>query len=105
MQIERGTSYEMLLTVRNMMYANPYRWRSPAWGAHQTRMSVSSFHSHYKKQFGVTFMEDVIRARIEYGKMLLRSTDMSVHDISAQCGCRSYEHFARQFRRVCGMSP
>lgn len=104
-QVEYGTTYEMLLTVRNMLYANPYWWWSPAWGAHQTRMSVSSFYSHYKEQFGVTFMEDVIRARIEYAKMLLRTTDMSVHDISAQCGYRSYEHFARQFKRECGITP
>lgn len=103
--VEYGTVYEMLLTVRNMVYANPFWWWSPTWGAHQTRMSISSFHSHYKKQFGVTFMDDVITARIEYAKMLLRTTDMSVHDISMQCGYRSYEHFARQFRRECGMSP
>lgn len=105
MRIKHGSRYEMLLTVRNAVYAHPFWEWSIDWGAHQTRMSVSSFHAHYKAQFGVTFMQDVIRSRIEYAQMLLRTTDMSIHDIGAQCGYRSYEHFARQFRRACGMSP
>lgn len=103
--IKYGSRYEMLLTVRNTVYANPFWEWSVNWGAHQTRMSVSSFHAHYRAQFGVTFMQDVIRSRIEYAKMLLRTTDMSIHDIGAQCGYRSYEHFARQFKRECGISP
>jgi AraC family transcriptional regulator of arabinose operon len=100
-----GSRYEMLLTVRNAVYANPFWEWSVNWGAHQTRMSISSFHAHYKAQFGVTFMQDVITARIRYAQMLLRTTDMSVHDIGMQCGYRSYEHFARQFKRECGVSP
>lgn len=100
-----NTRYEMLLTVRNSVYANPFWQWSVNWAAHQTRMSVSAFHLHYKQQFGVTFMQDVINGRIEYAKMLLRTTDMSVHEIGAQCGYRSYEHFARQFKENCGMPP
>lgn len=103
--IKPGTRYEMLLTVRNAVYAHPFWAWSVDWGAHQTRMSVSSFHAHYKAQFGVTFMQDVISSRIAYARMLLRTTDMSIHDIGAQCGYGSYEHFARQFRRECGVSP
>ena len=103
--VTHGSRYEMLLTVRNMVYANPFWEWSIGWGAHQTRMSVSSFHSHYKAQFGVTFMQNVIRSRIEYAKMLLCTTDMSIHDIGMQCGYRNYEHFARQFKRETGMSP
>ena len=100
-----GSRYEMLLTVRNTVYANPYWEWSASWGAHQTRMSLSSFHAHYKTQFGVTFMQDVITSRIQYAQMLLRTTDIPIHDIGMQCGYRSYEHFARQFKRECGVSP
>ena len=104
-QTERGTRYEMMLTVRNQMYANPYWEWNVAWAAHQTRMSRSSFQHIYKEQFGVPFIQDLIRSRIEYAKMLLRTTNMSVQDVSQNAGYRNYEHFARQFRDQCGMTP
>lgn len=104
-RIERGSSYEMLLTVRNQMYANPFWEWSIDWASHQTRMSRSAFQHNYKAQFGITFIQDLIQSRIDYAQMLLRTTDMSVHDISFQCGYRNYEHFARQFKAQCGTSP
>lgn len=104
-RLEHGSSYEMLLTVRNQMYANPFWEWSINWASHQTRMSRSAFQHNYKTQFGVTFIQDLIGSRISYAKMLLSTTDMSVHDISLQCGYRNYEHFARQFKSQCGVSP
>ena len=103
--IEGSSRYEMMLTLRNAVHANPFWEWSVDWGAHQLRMSVSSFHVHYRQQFGVTFTQDVIASRTEYAKMLLCTTDMSVHDIAMQCGYRNYEHFARQFKAHCGISP
>lgn len=102
---ERSSRYEMLLTVRNQLYANPFWEWSVNWAAHQTRMSRSALQHHYKAQFGVSFMQDVIAARIAYACTLLRTTNMSVHDIGTQCGYKNYEHFARQFRAQTGMTP
>ena len=101
----RGTRYEMMLTVRNQMYANPFWEWSVGWAAHQTRMSRSSFQHIYKEQFGVSFIQDLIRSRIAYAKMLLRTTNMSVQDISINAGYKNYEHFARQFKEQCGITP
>lgn len=103
--LKRGSRYEMLLTVRNQIYANPFWEWSIEWASHQTSMSRSAFHHHYKAQFGVTFIQDLITSRLEYAKMLLRTTDISVLDISTQCGYNNYEHFSRQFKAQCGMSP
>ena len=101
----KSSSYEMLLTVRNQVYANPYWEWSVDWASHQTRMSRSAFLHHYKAQFGVTFIQDLVSSRIAYAQMLLATTDMPVHSIGTQCGYRNYEHFARQFKRETGMSP
>ncbi len=100
-----SSRYEMLLTVRNQLFANPYWEWSVDWASHQTRMSRSAFQHHYKAQFGVTFIQDLIAARVEYAQMLLKTTDLSVHDISVQCGYQNYEHFARQFKAQCGIAP
>ena len=100
-----SSSYEMLLTVRNEVYAHPdWEW-SVDWASHQTRMSRSAFLHHYKEQFGVTFIQELVSSRIAYAQMLLATTDIPVHSIGTQCGYRNYEHFARQFRSRCGMSP
>lgn len=103
--MKHSSRYEMLLTVRNQLYANPFWEWSIEWASHQTRMSRSAFHHHYKAQFGLTFIQDLIRSRMDYAQMLLRTTDISIHDISIQCGYRNYEHFARQFRATFGISP
>ena len=101
----QNSRYEMLLTVRNQVYANPYWGWSIDWASHQTRMSRSSFEHHYKAQFGVSFIQDLVNGRIEYAKMLLHTTDISIHDVAMQCGYQNYEHFARQFKAICGVSP
>ncbi len=100
-----GSSYEVLMTMRNKICAEPYYPRTISWAAHEVRMSPSAFQRLYKKQFGVTFMQDLITSRIEHAKMLLVSTNLSVQEISRQCGYRNYEHFARQFKGMVGMAP
>ena len=103
--IPPGARYEPMLIIRNKIYNAPYLEWSVNWAAHETCMSRSAFQHHYKEQFGVTFIQDLILSRISHAKMLLRTTNMSIQDIALQCGYRSYEHFARQFRRHCGIAP
>lgn len=100
-----GSSYEVLMTMRNKIYAEPHYPRSIAWASHEVRMSPAAFQRLYKKQFGVTFMQDLISSRIEHAKMLLVSTNLSVQEISRQCGYRNYEHFARQFKEIVEIAP
>ncbi len=100
-----GNSYEVLMTMRNKIYAEPYNPRTIAWASHEVRMSPANFQRMYKKLFGVTFMQDMINSRIEHAKMLLAATNLSVQEISRKCGYRNYEHFARQFKELVGMPP
>ncbi|WP_295151986.1 AraC family transcriptional regulator [uncultured Ruminococcus sp.] len=99
------SEHEMLLTIRHKIYAEPYIPRSITWAAHEVRMSPASFQYYYKKTFEVTFVQDFINAKIEYAKMLLTSTNLSAYDIAGKCGYRNYEHFARQFKERCGITP
>lgn len=104
-EIPKDTEYEMLMTIRNKIYAEPYVPRGVSWAAHEVRMSRTSFQYYYKKQFSVTYMQDLINARMEYAKMLLETTNLTVQDIAVQCGYRNYEHFARQFKERCNITP
>lgn len=101
----KDAEHEILLTIRHKIYAEPYIPRSVTWAAHEVRMSPASFQYYYKKIFGVTFVQDFINAKTEYAKMLLTSTNLTAHDIAAKCGYRNYEHFTRQFKERCGITP
>lgn len=95
----------MLSTIRNKIYSEPYINRTIDYASHEVRMSRSTFQHAYKKQFGVTFIQDLINSRVSYAKMLLTSTNIAVEDVAKQCGYRTYVHFARQFKEQTGTTP
>ena len=73
--------------------------------ARSASLSPSYFQALYKAQFGVSCYEDVLTARIRAAKYYLRTTQLSVKEISALCGCENPEHFMRQFRTRTGLTP
>jgi AraC-like DNA-binding protein len=54
----------------------------------------------YKKIYGRTIFQQIIAARIEYGKKLLRFSDKSVEEIAHLCGFNDQSYFARQFKKA-----
>lgn len=103
--VVHDSKYEMLSVIRNKIYSRPYEFRNVYTSAHEVRMSKSSFQHQYKAMFGTTFMQDMIQSRMEYAGMLLKTTRMTVAEIAAQCGYKSYAHFARIFKQQTGMTP
>ncbi|EWM53767.1 AraC family transcriptional regulator [Ruminococcus flavefaciens] len=101
----RSTQFELISTVRNKIYSRPYEQRNVDSTAHEVRMSRSAFQHAYKKHFGMTFIEDLVRSRVSYAKMLLSTTNMNINDISTSSGYHSYVHFARQFKEQTGVTP
>ncbi len=99
------TGYEMLSTIRYKIYSEPYVQRTVEFASHEVRMSRSGFQHLYRERFGVSFLQDLIESRIQYAKMLLTTTNLSVNDISVQCGYRNYSHFSRQFKEKTGVTP
>lgn len=100
-----GNQYEMLSTIRRKIYAEPYVNRTIEYASHEIHMSKSTFQHEYRKQFGVSFIDDLINSRISYAKTLLSSTGLSIEEIAKQCGYRTYAHFSRQFKKKTGVTP
>ncbi len=71
------------------------------------KMHISSgyLQSVYKKQFGISCMQDVLQKRINLAKDYLVSTKYQIQQISSLCGYQSSEHFCRQFKDIVGISP
>ena len=67
-------------------------------------ISRSYLQKMYKQQFSVTFIDDVINARLLKAKLLLTTTNLRIHEIAEQCGYNNPTHFMRQFRSKTGMT-
>lgn len=104
-EIKNGNYYEMLSSVRNKIYSRPYEQRTADSSALEVRMSTSNFQHLYKKCFGVTLFQDIIRARVEYACLLLETTELSAVEISQKSGYNHYAHFVRQFKEITGLNP
>ena len=59
----------------------------------------------FKKEYGITPFDYLIRVRIAEAKTLLEVTSRSLEDIAIDCGFLSYSNFYKRFIAECGCSP
>ncbi|WP_294751886.1 substrate-binding domain-containing protein [uncultured Ruminococcus sp.] len=97
--------FEKLCLLRNRIKKNPELPWSISEIAESLYLSKSYLQKIYKSYFGRSIIEEMIQFRIENAKTLLSQTDMTVTEISRECGYSSYNYFVRQFRSSEGCSP
>ncbi|RSM67429.1 AraC family transcriptional regulator [Kibdelosporangium aridum] len=68
-------------------------------------MSPTHFTRSFRATFGETPHRYLQRRRIERAMALLRSTSVTVTDVSTQVGFESLGTFSRTFRAIVGVSP
>ncbi len=68
-------------------------------------LSVSQFERTFRKAFGTTPRQQLMRLRVENACRLLRNGDDSIANIAVSCGFFDHAHFTRTFRRFMGMTP
>ncbi len=100
-----GSHYDKLAIIRSKIYNQPYNDWDIDWLSHELTMSKSHFQHLYKKTFGVSAMDDVIRSRVEHAKYLLSTTDLPINQIAQLCGYKCDLHFMRQFKSRMNMTP
>ncbi|MGV8121512.1 MAG: helix-turn-helix domain-containing protein [Candidatus Xenobiia bacterium LiM19] len=68
---------------------------------------LSPFHflRIFKRLFGITPHQYMIKRRLEIAELLLISTDMPITEIVLDLGMESMSYFSRLFRRRNGISP
>ena len=68
---------------------------------------VSPFHfvRLFRRHFGLTPYQYVIRARLRHAILLLRETSMPVTDIAYEVGFGDLSNFVRTFRHHVGCTP
>ncbi len=69
------------------------------------RLSTTHFSRVFKRSFGVTPRDYVMRARLERAKTLLTQTSASLCQIALDCGFCDQAHMSRIFHQVVGATP
>ncbi len=67
--------------------------------------SETFLNKRFKKQMGTTFNEYLNRFRIQKAMELLKAGELSISDVSWECGIRDYKYFNVVFRKYVGCSP
>lgn len=97
--------FAKLCILRNRIMKNPELPWNISEIADSLYLSKSYLQKIYKSYFGKSIIEEMIEFRIDHAKKLLSHTDMTVTEISRECGYSSYNYFVRQFRVSEGVSP
>jgi AraC family transcriptional regulator len=73
--------------------------------AQSVELSTAHFSRMFRKSTGESPHHFVLRQRIERAKEMLRAAETRVLDVAVASGFKTQQHFARVFRRMCGVSP
>jgi AraC family transcriptional regulator len=73
--------------------------------AQSVELSTAHFSRMFRKSTGENPHHFVLRHRVERAKEMLRAAEARVLDVAVACGFKTQQHFARVFRRMCGVSP
>lgn len=68
-------------------------------------VSPGCLSAHFRRHVGMSPMQYVIQSRLAHAKVLLLKTELSVLEISAQCGYGDVSNFVRRFRGQFGVTP
>jgi AraC-like DNA-binding protein len=68
-------------------------------------ISKSMLYREFHARFGCTVGEYITSKRIEAAEKLLRTTQLSVSEISEKCGIDNYQYFCRLFKKSRGLTP
>jgi AraC family transcriptional regulator len=73
--------------------------------AQSVELSTAHFSRMFRKSTGESAHHFVLRQRVERAKEMLRAAEARVLDVAVASGFKTQQHFARVFRRMCGVSP
>ncbi len=73
--------------------------------AHMAHLSISQFDRRFKRLFGLTPQQFILRVRIHAACRAITSTRRSISQIAQQTGFCDQSYFTKQFRKLMGKTP
>lgn len=103
--LNQGIHYFPLYELRKRIFSKPEKSWTVEDMCDIVHLSVPYFQYLYKQYFGISPVNDVIRARIESAKKKLLYSNVTINTIAEECGYNNLEHFSRQFKEITGTTP
>lgn len=75
------------------------------WLAEKLKVNRSSLSRVFHEKSGITIIDYIIACRMQHSLFLLKETDMTVAEISDECGYSHSDYFSKAFRKNMGKSP
>ncbi|WP_372895642.1 helix-turn-helix domain-containing protein [Stieleria sp.] len=73
--------------------------------AEMAGLSVSHFERRFRRGFGSSPRQYLVRIRVEHAARMLLESDKTVSEIAHECGFYDHAHFSRSFRKIMQLSP
>jgi transcriptional regulator GlxA family with amidase domain len=73
--------------------------------AEMAGLSVSHFERRFRRAFGSSPRQYLVRIRVEHAARMLLETDKTVSEVAHECGFYDHAHFSRSFRKMMQLSP
>ncbi|MEW5562873.1 AraC family transcriptional regulator [Enterobacter asburiae] len=73
--------------------------------AKEARMSVPTFHSHFRAVTNTSPIQYLKSTRLHQARLLMLRNDLTASAASARVGYESVSQFSREFKRLFGLSP
>jgi AraC-like DNA-binding protein len=96
---------ENLLAVHRLISTAPARRITLGEMAVMAGMSVPHFCAQFKKSFGLSAMDCLIRHRMHHASHLLADRNLNITEVARQAGYDDLFHFSKTFKKHFGRSP
>ena len=101
----RHAEHQIVDQIVQFVSANAGRRLSLQELADAAHISLPYMHRLFQTHLGLAPGQYIAKIRMEEAKTLLRSGSLSMGAVAREMGFSSQQHFSRQFRSVCGMTP
>lgn len=102
---KQGLLYYKLRQLQKAISDDPRQYESVVKAAAFVGVSPSWFAHIYKSYFGISYVNNLIRCKMEHACTLLQSTDWTIERIAHELGYMDETYFYRLFKQRCGVSP
>jgi AraC-like DNA-binding protein len=94
-----------LAAARALLHAQPQGEHSLSSLAKVAGLSPSHFRRLFRRSYGDSPIQLLIRQRVHNACGPLESSDLTITEVAYQCGFKDGNYFSRQFKQVMGTSP
>ena len=103
----RSTFLEAIHSIKDYIDQHPLEIKTIEELIHKSHspIGINLLHQGFRQLYGTRIKEYEIKKRLEAAALLLQQDEMTMQEITAQCGYSSQSSFVRAFKDVHGITP